>query len=410
VTQNKFAGQPLSLRTPYSGGVTLGILISRSAAAVLDEETSRTRVDSFYRPGLDILRALAFLLVFVAHGLVFEINRPTQAGAIARMGEFGVSIFFFLSSYLITELLLREKRDTGTIHVPAFYARRILRIWPLYFAMIAVGWFCGLFSPSHALSFGWGASLLLLFTNWYTVGHGYPPGFLFPLWSISVEEQFYLAWPLIVNYLSPGALLGTASLVMAAAYLTLALLLHTRQALDPAIWANSLVQFQFFALGTMTAIVLRGRVPNTPKAVRWALFVGGLLCMRAAQAAVYTDDLSLPHDFKHMAPGFLIVLAGCLCLFFSLLQLPAGRMQKPMIYMGKISYGLYVYHVLWLGVARHVTERLTAGRLSPITSHLCAMSLALPATIVTGMLSYRYLESPFLHLKKRFTVVLSRPV
>jgi peptidoglycan/LPS O-acetylase OafA/YrhL len=168
-------------------------------------------VDSFYRPGLDILRALAFLLVFVAHGLVSEINRPTQAGAIARMGEFGVSIFFFLSSYLITELLLREKRDTGTIHVPAFYVRRILRIWPLYFAMIAVGWFCGQFSPSHALSFAWGASLLLLFTNWYTVGHGYPPGFLFPLWSISVEEQFYLAWPLIVKYLSPGALLGTAS-------------------------------------------------------------------------------------------------------------------------------------------------------------------------------------------------------
>ena len=388
----------------------MGILISRSSAAVLDEKTSRMRVDSFYRPGLDILRALAFLLVFVAHGLLSEINRPTQAGAIARMGEFGVSIFFFLSSYLITELLLREKRDTGTIHVPAFYVRRILRIWPLYFAMIAVGWFCGLFSPSHALSFAWGASLLLLFTNWYTVGHGYPPGFLFPLWSISIEEQFYLAWPLIVKYLSPGALLGTASLLMAAAYLTLALLLHTGQALDPAIWANSLVQFQFFALGTMVAIVLRGRVPNVPKVVRWALFLVGLLCMRAAQPAVYNGDLTRPHDFKQIAPPFLIVLPGCLCLFFSLLQLPAGRMQKPLTYLGKISYGLYVYHVLWLGVAGHLTDRFAAGRLSPVTSQLCAMSLALPATIVTGSLSYRYLESPFLQLKKRFTVILSRPV
>ena len=77
----------------------------------------------------------------------------------------------------------------------------------------------------------------------------------------------------IVKYLSPGALLGTASLLMAAAYLTLALLLHTGQMLDPAIWANSLVQFQFFALGTITAIVLRGRVPNIPKAMRWALFL-----------------------------------------------------------------------------------------------------------------------------------------
>ena len=388
----------------------MGILLSRSSPAVFDREMSRTRVDSFYRPGLDILRALAFLMVFVAHGLVVAIDRPTQAGAIARAGEFGVSIFFFLSSYLITELLLREKRDTGTIQIPAFYARRILRIWPLYFAMIALGQLCGLFSPSHTLSFAWVASLLLLFTNWYTVGHGYPPGFLFPLWSISVEEQLYLVWPWIVKHLSPSALLGTASLLMTAAYLMLALLLHQGQTLDPAIWANSLVQFQFFALGTVTAIVLRGRVPNIPKAMRWILFLVGLLCMRTAQAAVYTDDRSLPRDFKHIAPGFLIVLAGCLCLFFSLLQLAAGKMQKPMIYLGKISYGLYVYHVLWLGVARHLTERFTAGRLSPVTSSLCAMSLALPATIVTAALSYRYLECPFLQLKKRFTVILSRPV
>jgi peptidoglycan/LPS O-acetylase OafA/YrhL len=288
--------------------------------------------------------------------------------------------------------------------------RRILRIWPLYFAMIAVGWFCGQFSPSHALSFAWGASLLLLFTNWYTVGHGYPPGFLFPLWSISVEEQFYLAWPLIVKYLSPGALLGTASLLMAAAYLTLALLLHTGQALDPAIWANGLVQFQFFALGTMAAIVLRGCVPSIPKAMRWALFFVGLFCMRAAQPAVYNGDLTQPHHFKQIAPPFLLVLPGCLCLFFSLLQLPASKRQKPLTYLGKISYGLYVYHVLWLGVAGHLTDRFAAGRLSPVTSHLCAMSLALPATSVSGTLSYRYLESPFLRLKKRFTVILSRPV
>src|SRR6201986_2178857 len=105
--------------------------------AVLEAEKTRTPAGTFYRPGLDILRALAFLLVFVAHGLASHIDQPTQVGAIARAGEFGVCIFFFLSSYLITELLLREKRDTHTILIPAFYMRRILRIWPLYFAMIA---------------------------------------------------------------------------------------------------------------------------------------------------------------------------------------------------------------------------------------------------------------------------------
>jgi peptidoglycan/LPS O-acetylase OafA/YrhL len=382
-----------------------------TTAAVLNEvERPQTRVDSFYRPGLDILRALAFLLVFVAHGLVSELDKPTQLGAIGRAGEFGVCVFFFLSSYLITELLLREKRETGTIHIPAFYVRRILRIWPLYFAMIGVGWFYGIFSPTHTVSLAWGAALMLLFTNWYTVGHGYPPGFLFPLWSISLEEQFYLVWPCIVKYLGPGSLLGISTVLMTTAYLTLARLLHQGAILDPGIWVNSLVQFQFFALGTMTAIVLRGRVTRLSTPVRWGLFVIGLLCMRAAQAAVYSDDKVLPHDLLHIGPRYLIALPGCLCLFFSCLQLPAGRLQKPFLYLGKISYGLYVFHVLWLGLVRDGLRHLGGGHLSPLAFQLIVMAIALPGTVVTGMISYRYLESPFLRFKKRFTFVRSRPI
>ncbi len=384
--------------------------MSGSATALVEQEFAQTRGDSFYRPGLDILRVLAFLLVFVAHGLAWHIDKPTQTGAIARAGEFGVCIFFFLSSYLITELLLREKRDTHTIVIRSFYVRRILRIWPLYFAMIAVGWFSGLFLPSHTISLAWGVSLLLLFTNWYTVGHGYPPGFIFPLWSISLEEQFYLVWPWMVKYLSPRGLLAIASLLLATAYLTLALLLGQKQSLDPAVWVNSLVQFQFFALGTMTAVGLRGRVPHIPTPLRWVLFFAGLLCLRGAQAAVFANDPSVTHDFAHIAPRFVSALAGCLCFFFSLLPLPAGRIEKPFIYLGKISYGLYVYHVLWLSLSGHLLKSLANFHLGLLATQLCAMAIALPGTIVTGMLSYRYLETPFLRFKKRYTVVRSRPV
>jgi peptidoglycan/LPS O-acetylase OafA/YrhL len=158
----------------------------------------------------------------------------------------------------------------------------------------------------------------------------------------------------------------------------------------------------------MTAIGLRGRVPQLAKPLRWGLLFAGLLCMRAAQAAVFANDPSLAHDFAHIAPRFLIALLGCLCLFFSLLPLTAGRMQKPFIYLGKISYGLYVYHVLWLGAARHIIRHF-AGNLSLGAAQLCAMAIALPGCVVTAMLSYRYLESPFLRFKKRYTVVLSRP-
>jgi peptidoglycan/LPS O-acetylase OafA/YrhL len=393
-----------------AGGASRCKQMSTTVAVVNEVERPQTRVDGFYRPGLDILRALAFLLVFVAHGLISQLDKPTQLGAIGRAGEFGVCIFFFLSSYLITELLLREKRETSTIHIPAFYLRRILRIWPLYFAMIGVGWSYGLFSSTHSVSLAWGAALMLLFTNWYTVGHGYPPGFLFPLWSISLEEQFYLLWPCIVKYLSPASLLGVSTLLMTAAYLTLARLLHRGQTLDPGIWVNSLVQFQFFALGTMTAIVLRSRVPRLSKPMRWGLFAAGMLCLRAAQAAVYGNNSALPRNFAHIAPRYLIALPGCLCLFFTFLQLPAGTWQKPLIYLGKISYGLYVFHVLWLGLSRDIIRHLASGHLSPLASQLCAMAIAFPATITTAILSYRYLESPFLRLKKRFTLVSSRPL
>jgi peptidoglycan/LPS O-acetylase OafA/YrhL len=391
-------------------GVPWGIPMSLSTPALIEVERSRSRLDSFYRPGLDVLRALAFLLVFVAHGLVWHLDKPTQLGAIGRAGEFGVCVFFFLSSYLITELLLREKRETGTIFIRAFYVRRILRIWPLYFAMIGLCYFLGLFSPAHHVSLAWAAALLLLFTNWYTSGHGYPPGFLFPLWSISLEEQFYLLWPLIVKYLSPASLLGISSLLLTGAYLALARLLAQGRGLDPGIWVNSLVQFQYFALGTATAVILRGRVPRLSRMVRWGLFVAGLLCMRAAQAAVFTEDTVLPHSFVHIAPRYLVAMPGCLCLFFSLLQMSAGRFQQPLIYLGKISYGLYVFHVMWLGVFRDLLAHFVGGRLNPLATQMTTMALALPATIVTGMVSYRYLESPFLRLKKRFTVIRSRPL
>jgi peptidoglycan/LPS O-acetylase OafA/YrhL len=367
-------------------------------------------VDSFYRPGLDILRVLAFFLIFLAHGLIGSIESATQTGAIARAGEFGVCVFFFLSSYLITELLIREKRDTGSILVPAFYARRILRIWPLYFAMIGVGWLYGQVSAPHTLSPRWLMSLLLLSSNWYTVHHGYPPGFLFPLWSIALEEQFYLAWPWLVRHLRSETLLGVAASFIGLAYVSMAILLGRGTSLDPGLWVNSLVQFQFFCLGAITAILLHGRAVRFSPPLRWALFAAGLVCMRGAQAAVFVNDPVRAHDFVHIAPCFLLALLGCLGLFFSLQQASSGRLQRPFIYLGKISYGLYVYHIVWLELAGHVLNRLSTAKRGSLGSDLAAMAIALPGTVATAMLSYRYLEGPFLRLKKRFTLVSSRPV
>jgi peptidoglycan/LPS O-acetylase OafA/YrhL len=359
-------------------------------------------------PGLDGLRAIAVIGVLLYHAGVRWIPG----------GFLGVDLFFVISGFLITSLLLATADGLGRISLRRFYARRARRLLPALAVMVAVvvGFMAVFFRGDLGQARGDVAAATGYFSNWwyllhhrsYFVAAGRPSPFQH-LWSLAVEEQFYLVWPWVVKYLSPGGLLGIASLLLAAAYLTLALLLGQKQTLDPAIWVNSLVQFQFFALGAMTAVGLGGRVPNLSKRLRWGLFSAGLLCLRTAQAAAFTSDPSVAHDFANIAPRFLIALAACLCLFFSLLPLDGGRMQKPFIYLGKISYGLYVYHVLCLGAAKHLSEHF-AGNLSPGATQLWTMAIALPFTIVTSMLSYRYLETPFLRLKKRFTVVRSRPV
>jgi peptidoglycan/LPS O-acetylase OafA/YrhL len=355
-----------------------------------------------------MLRAVAFFMVFLAHGLLGRISSPGQPGAIARAGEFGVCVFFFLSSYLITELLLREK-GTGSVAVGRFYMRRVLRIWPLYFAMVAANWLLGLVSATHAVSPTWLLALTLFWSNWYTLHHGYPPGFLFPLWSIALEEQFYLVWPWLMKYLQPKSILALACVLAVASYGGMAFLLARGASLDPGLWANSIVQFQFFALGTATAVLLHGRALQRIR-IHWTiLFFAGLLCLRGAQGAVWVNHPSAPHGFAQIAPRFLLADAGCLCLFFSLFPMRGGRLQQPLMYLGKVSYGLYVFHIVWIELFQHILRRFQGG-MAGFPFELCVMALALPATIVTAVVSYRFLESPFLRYKKQFTTVSSRPV
>jgi len=157
---------------------------------------------SFYRPELDLLRLLAFILVFALHGPRLTESGPDVAqwkaslayvfNRFALSGQAGLPLFFFLSSYLITELLLREKERTGLIDLKAFYFRRVLRIWPLYFAGVGLGVVVGLWKPSLRLSHH-EILYLTTFTAWLgETFHGNPFGVL---WSVSVEEWFYFVWP-----------------------------------------------------------------------------------------------------------------------------------------------------------------------------------------------------------------------
>jgi peptidoglycan/LPS O-acetylase OafA/YrhL len=184
--------------------------VSLSTEIVREVESSKTSVGRrFYQPELDGGRFYAFLGVFVCHTLPFEaefyrklhLPLPWVWGATVKAGAAGVDLFFALSAFLITSLLLKERQETGEISLKYFYLRRILRIWPLYFLVIALGIVLSHTVANQNLPWYYIAGYLLFVGNWVHAVFGRPESIAFPLWTVSIEEQFYLFWPLIVKVL-----------------------------------------------------------------------------------------------------------------------------------------------------------------------------------------------------------------
>src|SRR5579864_3511176 len=148
--------------------------------------------ERFYRPELDALRFFAFFSVFIFHAAPRTLDFYSAAGAPAWLsnllisifgaGAYGVDLFFALSAYLITSLLLRERATTDALDLRGFYLRRILRIWPLYLAFVAFAAIIGLIIPSQHLPFHYVAAYCLLAGNWSYVFYGLPASFAVPLW------------------------------------------------------------------------------------------------------------------------------------------------------------------------------------------------------------------------------------
>ena len=232
---------------------------------------TRSLTERFYHPELDVLRFFAFFLVFLHHSLPHETAFYTKMGTspllasllagIGNTGAFGVNLFFVLSSYLITELLIRERQRFGRVDLRAFYIRRILRIWPLYFAFLAFAWVMQWYVPHQHIGWRAGLAFTLLGGNWWVVFVGFPSSIIFPLWSVSVEEQFYLFWPVTMRRLSQRGLLIASAAMLVTANLT-RWYLAAHHTWESKMWANTFVQLDAIALGILLAALLAGRAPR----------------------------------------------------------------------------------------------------------------------------------------------------
>jgi len=370
----------------------------------------------FYRPELDVLRLVAFLAVFNVHALSVSPGTIPFQPIVAAVGAYGLCLFFFLSSYLITELLCREETATGTVHVKAFYLRRVLRIWPLYFGFLLFAKFLGHVYPYFGLETPRLLSFLFLAGNWYIAkfGSSWTPAEI--LWSISVEEQFYLLWPLVAKFGGRRAVGVLSAILLPVAWISL----YWHKGYQPApmglefdgtIWCNSLVQFQYFALGALTSILMKGKVPGWNAFTRCVVFASGFAMWFAAswlfRVGHYRDRL--PGSI--LLAGYSLIAAGCVLLLLSMLGARPDRFPQFLIYLGKISYGLYVFHWLCLE-AIYVLPNTLAGRF-PVTYNSIPLfaakyGIALAATVLIAACSYRFFEGPFLEIKKRFTFVTAR--
>jgi peptidoglycan/LPS O-acetylase OafA/YrhL len=362
-----------------------------------------------YLERLNALRFFAAFFVIISHADIRSSGSweaKSNALAFLNKGADAVDFFFTLSGFLISYLLITELNNTKTISIKDFYLRRVYRIWPLYFLIVLLGFlFFGFLYPViykqqyFTFSLPEGLAMFILFIPNYAAKN-YLVGFLNPLWSIGVEEQFYLFWAPLVkllrNWLLP--MIITFVLVSTSFYIAL-----SNDAFHfPSHWQNFLLTQKFYAMaiGAVFAYVLY---------YRFDWYEGSFFSNRFFQLIVllviaghYFIGYGISNDlyFKIL----LSLLYGLLILNVSVVKNKLIRLERPWLtYLGVISYGLYMYHLLVDYVLRIAFAKIVTMHMPDVIVIPLYYITLLLGTIVIAAFSHRYFEKYFLKLKARLS-------
>lgn len=379
-----------------------------------------TTASTYYVPELDALRFFAFLSVFCFHvppGSLLE-WRPGIARTAVTAGSLGVDLFFALSAFLITKLLLQEREAKGHLDVKSFYIRRLLRIWPLYYFFLGIAYVLSLTGGIFAVMPAYLLTLLVFLGNYGIMqAFGNPARWhanllVGPLWSVSVEEQFYLLWPLVLRKLSRRGVVVAAIAMIVLTSLDRVRAIELGYLGFPFPIVTRLFYLDSFAVGILLAVLpLPARIANPGLYHRIGLAAAGIAAWFIA--VHYGDYLSPAPTLLQTMLSYPAVAIGSGA--FLLAALGAGSagarfmVNERLRYLGKISYGLYVYHGLAIVIAQLLI--LPAVTMWPSwIARAIYVAAAFSTTVILAAASYRWLESPFLRLKDRFTYIASRPV
>jgi peptidoglycan/LPS O-acetylase OafA/YrhL len=359
----------------------------------------------------DALRFLAFLVVFISHAAIFLGFAVPGFDAFKHTwlthGDLGVSFFFVLSGFLITRLLLAEQGRTGTVSLPHFYLRRILRIWPVYFLVFIVGFFIiPLFAPAEfpflLVNNGTSPWWFIFFLVNIKLAFSYaPPAILAVLWSISVEEQFYLLWPLAVRKLSiKNLIILLIGVIIGACWYRF----------DTS---NSYGAVHYFTISTFSDIAI-GALAGLLTVSNSRLIAWIQRLPRAAIIAIYLVTLALVPIralFNNPVTTALFPVIFALLFSFILLEQTYGEhsfwkagSHRLLTSLGKISYGLYAYHMiaffLILMATRYAFQ--VPFEISSPAWFAVRILTSLVITIALAVLSSWIMEQPILKFKQKF--------
>ncbi len=339
-------------------------------------------------PQLDGLRGIAVLIVLLGHVAVFAVGL-----GISRLGPLpplGVDLFFVLSGFLITNVLL-EAQNAQHYYLN-FYARRALRIWPLYTILLVC--IFGIANRRNAYLTFDDAKIRWQYFALFVQNIVYPkPALLGPLalavtWSVAVEEQFYFIWPVLVRSL-PRKRLGWILLVPVIAA-PIARYWLPALGVDPYI--NPLCRFDGMAIGGLAALWIFIRRPTDAVLNRAALWIMLVAVAGIAGASTFRLEKLLGKTFISAAFCGLLIAALSSKPVISILS------RAWLRYIGKISYGIYLIH---LPTAALIAALLPGDQWPARAGRAC---IILIATVVLATISWYLVESPILRLKRFFAI------
>ncbi len=347
---------------------------------------------AYYLPALDGMRAISIMLVFISHMIYYS---GIYLGNILP-GGFGVTIFFYISGFLITRLLIEEASHHKTISLKMFYIRRVLRLYPpLLVMLLCITLY--LLIAKHFIPFKELSAALFYYENYYLIHFYAQPDHYGILWSLAVEEHFYLFYPLLfLLFVKKPKQFMIAIVILLIVPLLLRFLIVNKYGANgfsyDSTYDLSHYRFDSILYGCLSALFINSRLADKYKAITSNKIFFALAVLGILFSLSYRNDY-FRQTWRYTLQGLSLSIIIPAILYSSTYGfLNRILSSRFMVYLGKWSYSIYLFHFVVITFLRDL----------PTKNKLVYVVLYLIGSLTLSILSYYYVEQPFFKLRKKF--------